>query len=128
MLTLNDLIKIANGKPENLPVLYVHDNISWTGPSQVDTKGRVHMNYLQMYRLKKDLPLELVQRIGPSTEEFKIALEDHHLLGGRDKPVETKAEGQAVMMAKFGPANEDISKARKQKTARIKPTSDKDIN
>ena len=128
MITLEDLRKMSNAKPENLPVLYVHDIDTWTGPAQVDTKGRVHMNYIQMWALKKDLPIVLVGRIGPTTEEFKIDLERHHLLDGCDKPVETAAEGQVMMMDKFGPANKEISKARKQKTALIKRPSNKDIH
>ncbi|MCF6216817.1 MAG: hypothetical protein L3J58_11690 [Emcibacter sp.] len=128
MLTLYDLQKMANGKPENLPVLYVHNIDTWTGPTQVDTKGRVHMNYTQMWALRKDLPLRLIRRIGPTTEEFKIDLQRHHLIGGPDKPVETVAEGQAVMMRKFGAANKEISKARKRKTALIKRPSNKDIH
>ena len=128
MLTIEELGKISGGKPENLPVIYVHDIDTWTGPSQVDTKGRIHMNYLQMYALKKDLPLARVRRIGPSTEEYKIALERHHLIGGGDKPVETKEAGQTVMMDKIGPASEDIAKERRKKTALIKRPANRNIH
>jgi len=128
MLTLDELRKISNGKPEDLPVLYVHDVATWTGPAMVDTKGRVHMNYIQMFGLKKELPLVLVRRIGPSTEEYKIALERHHLIGGGDAPVETKTEAQAVMMDKIGPESKSVKASRKKKQALITRPANRNIH
>lgn len=127
MLTLVELQKIANSDPKNLPVIYVHHNNTWTGPVMVDTKGRIHCNDFQLFALKKDLPIVEVGQIGPTTTEFKIALERHHLLGGVDKPFEDKTTQNKKMAEDHAPDLKMINeKALKRKTDVKQEKSDND--
>lgn len=86
MFTIQEMRKLANADPANLPKLIVHANSLWGGDAKVGRENdgtlQVHMNFAAYLRLKRELPLERVRQLAQHTFEARIALERHHLLGG----------------------------------------------
>jgi len=50
----NMLKAVFEAEPENLPGLVVHTNASWINDPWVDSKGHLHMNEADFFRLKND--------------------------------------------------------------------------
>lgn len=95
------LRRLANGDPDRLPLIV--STPGWDFPPRVAGR-RVFMSEADVAWLKSRLPLELVAYMPGVQVVFRIALQPHHLAGGRGdaRPADTEAEMRSLIRADFG--------------------------
>jgi len=111
-MDIRDIRKLGK-TPAELPLIVVHSE-GWKNEPRVDGKNRIHMKRADFDWLRQQAPVERVRRIGPHEEEFRFALEAHHLEGGVGdaRPAETRLERRRRIRAQFG--FDPITGARKK--------------
>ncbi len=110
MIDISLMRRLFAADPNNLPQIFAHPTAMWKGPGgapapvRVDRNNNLHMAIADLLQLKKELPLEYVERRG-DTLVFKIALEPHHLAGGsndRLAPAQTRKERKMGLRDRLG--------------------------